>query len=239
MTSEATSATRSAVDLRLMGARLRAGRRRSGLTVAAAAKASGLSTGFISLMENGKTDATVGRLTQLLQAYEMSISDVVGRDQELAAEPARPEVQPAIAEYVSPQEKLIYRFFDPDGSDLMPVHVLIGPGGGWLDVSVHQGEETIYLLHGRVELHAGDDVVELGAGDRYRVPALAPHSYRAIGEEPVELFAIVRDPLVLDRMGDARRGRPVEEGPHPFRNHPQRAGGPPRTPERTSNTERA
>lgn len=185
------------VNLQQLGIRLRAARRRTGMSVAAAAAAAGLSTGFISLLENGKTDATVGRLTRLLIVYGLSIADAFGLAAPESSESG--SVLPMASEYLSPKERLKYRFYDSDHSDVIPVHVFIEPGGGWLDVSAHKGEETIFVLHGTVELQAGDETVQLVPGDRYTIPMFVPHSYRALSDERSELFVLLRDPEVLAR----------------------------------------
>lgn len=206
------SGTGTAANLRIVGERLRAGRLRSGLTVAGAARASGLSTGFISLLENGKTDATVGRLNRLVEAFGMSIADAVGPTHAEPSHQPNGQVLQGLASYVSSEERLVYSFFDPADSGLLPVHVLIEPSGGWLNISVHQGEETIFGLRGRVEVQDGDAVVEVGPGDRYRIPPLAPHTLRAVGEEAVELFVLVRDPYTLNNLDEAEhlhRQRPT------------------------------
>lgn len=185
------------IDLKQLGARFRAARKRSGMKLAEVAQATGLSTGFISLLENGKTNPTVGRMTLVLRVYGMSLTDAFGGNGGEHPAGSTSEVLPLLSEYVSARERLTYRFFNPDGEETVPVHVLIEPGGGWFDESQHDGAETIFVLHGTVELHAGDVLVTLRAGERYRVPALVPHRYRALGAETVELFVLLQDPKIL------------------------------------------
>ncbi|MDA3626157.1 cupin domain-containing protein [Saccharopolyspora sp. WRP15-2] len=203
MSSKFDDAERGSTPLETIGKRLRDHRKRSGMTLARAAEASGLSPAFISLLENGKSDASVGRLTQLATAYGMRASDLLREGEESAADDRR--VMPQLGRYDSPQEGVTYCLFhDEDG--ILPVHVEIKPRGGWFEHSIHPGAETIYCLSGNVEVAAGDEIFQVGPGDRLRIPSLVRHRLRNIGQECAELFAMVADPTFEVRNGRLRNG---------------------------------
>lgn len=188
MTADVSDAEQVQIQQRLerLGSRLRRGRIAAGLSVAAAAAAAGLSAGFISLIENGKTDASVGRLTKLLTTYRMHWSDVF--DVNL---PVQSSAHHALL-YSSESEGVTYRMF-PAPTRMLPVHVEIASGGGWRDASQHPGDETIYVLRGSVELLCGEETFRLSAGQAHRVRSQQIHRLRNAGPDPVELFVMVTE----------------------------------------------
>jgi transcriptional regulator with XRE-family HTH domain len=60
-----------------LGERLRALRQLRGLSLADVAQATGLSPSFLSLVENAKSDISVGRLARIADALQATISDLV------------------------------------------------------------------------------------------------------------------------------------------------------------------
>lgn len=170
-----------------IGTRLRNERKRLGLTVSSAAAQSGLSTGFISLIENGKTDVTVGRLSRLLDAYGMQLRDfIVGSDL-----PGDLRTEQTETTYHSEQEGVDYQFFEPNGS-VVPVFVTIARGGGWTDPSIHSFDESDHVLHGEIECVIGSRTITVSAGNSCHIPSGTPHRFRNVGESEAEFFSILQ-----------------------------------------------
>lgn len=169
-----------------IGTRLRKERKRLGLTVSSAAAQSGLSTGFISLMENGKTDVTVGRLSRLLDAYGMQLRDfIVGADLPRDLRPEQAETR-----YHSEQEGVDYQFFEPHGS-VVPVFVTIARGGGWTDPSIHSFDEYDHVIRGEIECVVGSRTITVSAGNSCHIPSGTPHRFRNIGESEADFFSVL------------------------------------------------
>src|SRR4029079_5761908 len=68
-----------------LGSALRAARPAKALSLSAVAAATGISPSFLSLVENGKSDITIGRLVRLVTFYGIHLGDLV--PVEPAAEP--------------------------------------------------------------------------------------------------------------------------------------------------------
>ena len=62
--------------------------------------------------------------------------------------------------------------------------------------------ETVgYVISGRVEIHAGDDVISCGAGDSYLVPEGSEHRYKVI--EDLTAVEATSPPARVDNRDDA------------------------------------
>lgn len=64
------------------------------------------------------------------------------------------------------------------------------PGGG-MPRHTNRVEHEQFVLNGRATITVEDDTVEVSEGDVVYIPAGAPHSYRAGGEEPFEFLCVV------------------------------------------------
>ena len=70
-------------------------------------------------------------------------------------------------------------------------HVVIRPGCelGW---HVHHGDgETYYILRGRGEYSDNGTLIEVGPGDVMYVGDGEGHSMKAVGDEPLEMIALI------------------------------------------------
>jgi transcriptional regulator with XRE-family HTH domain len=83
--SEDEGASGGVVPMEVLGARLRRARVDRGWTLADLAEQSGLSTSFLSLVENGSSDISMGRLARLLDPLALSLADLTD------VAPTRPE----------------------------------------------------------------------------------------------------------------------------------------------------
>src|SRR5882672_9484931 len=70
-----------------LSAKLRAARKQRNLSIAAVADGTQISASFLSLVENGKSDITIGRLTRLIEFLGISITDLITGE-----EPADPHI---------------------------------------------------------------------------------------------------------------------------------------------------
>lgn len=127
--------------------RLRHGRKLSLNDVAAA---TGISPSFLSLVENGRSDITIGRLTRLVEFFEISISDILPTPQ--AAEPdiVRASERRLIH---SPAEGIdIYMLGIETTQLMMPMLLIFQPGARLAEYGSHPGEEFVHVMEGTLEL---------------------------------------------------------------------------------------
>jgi len=56
----------------------------------------------------------------------------------------------------------------------------------------HPGDEFVYVLHGTLELHIGDEIHELHSGDSVYFDASVPHAYRRGGARPCSAIVVTK-----------------------------------------------
>lgn len=160
-----------------LGPSLRALRKARGLSLNEVADATGISASFLSLVENEKSDITIGRLTRLVDFFGVSIADLL------------PAPSPADAVIIrndelrllhSPAEGIdVYLLAGDTRRAMMPMFLEFEPGASLAEAGRHPGEEWVYVLEGELELEINDNPPRtLRAGDSAYYDAELPHLFR-------------------------------------------------------------
>jgi transcriptional regulator with XRE-family HTH domain len=114
------------------------------------AAATGISRSFLSLVENGRSDITMGRLLKLVTFYGAHIADVLPLQ-----EPHDPVVvrRGEQREVESPSEGMRIAVLAPEREHKMtPSLALVAPEGASAEYSRHPGDEFIYVLEGSLTI---------------------------------------------------------------------------------------
>ena len=174
--TELAAATEAAAPENL-GRALRAARLARGLSLGQVAAATDISRSFLSLVENGKSDITIGRLTRLIDHYGISIADLVPTPPPADAEVVRPDERRQLH---STTEGIDFFLLAPDSRrSMMPMLVEFEPGAGLAEHGRHNGDEFIIVLAGQLELELeGSTLRHLRAGDAAYYSAERPHRFR-------------------------------------------------------------
>jgi transcriptional regulator with XRE-family HTH domain len=171
-----------------LGIRLRETRLERKLSLSDVAERTGISASFLSLVENGKSDITIGRLTRLVECYDISITDLVPPPQ-----PANPlVVREAEAPLLhSPAEGVDVYLLVPDmNRTMMPMLVEIEPGASLAEYGRHPGEEFVHVIEGELTLDLeGLEPRFLAPGDSAYYDAQHPHSFR--NDDPERTVRII------------------------------------------------
>ncbi|MDF4251910.1 helix-turn-helix domain-containing protein [Streptomyces sp. WMMB303] len=169
--------------LNAVGPRLRALRRRRGLTLAELAAATGVSESTLSRLESGRRRATLELLLPLTRAYDVPLDDLVG-----APRTGDPRIH----------LKPIHRF----GMALVPLSRR--PGGTHAFKMIiparaepleptpqtHEGFEWIYVLDGRLRLLLGERDLTLSPGEAAEFDTSRPHWLGSADGGTVELLIL-------------------------------------------------
>ena len=173
----------SATDdvLAAVGPRLRALRRKSGITLAALAGTTGISVSTLSRLESGRRKATLELLLPLAAAYRVPLGELVG-----APATGDPRV------YARPIER--------SGQTIVPLsrpgapqafkHVIAAGDRRDPDLKTHEGYEWLYVLGGRLRLVLGEHDVVLTAGEAAEFDTRVPHWFGTVDGAPVEFLSI-------------------------------------------------
>jgi transcriptional regulator with XRE-family HTH domain len=158
-----------------VGTALRQVRNARNLSLADVAEATGISASFLSLVENSKSDITIGRLVRLIDFYGISITDLLP----FAARSDYPEViRPGERRSLaSPAEGIdIYLLTADTDRQMMPLEVHFQPGASLAEPGRHAGEEWLLVLEGELRLVLeGAEARVLTQGDTAYYPAERPH----------------------------------------------------------------
>ncbi len=137
-----------ATDLKL-GAALRAIRTSRRLSLAEVAEATRISPSFLSLVELGKSDITIGRLTRLAE-FKMSFTDLLGGEEVSDAEVVRTHERRLIH---SPAEGIdVYLLAADTRRTMMPMLLVFEPSAELAEYGRHEGEEFVHVIDGSMVL---------------------------------------------------------------------------------------
>lgn len=172
-------------ELSTVAPRLRDLRRRSGLTLEAAARRVGLSPAHLSRLETGQRQPSLPMLLALARTYGTTVSDLLGE--------TAPERDPIVrAGRAEPSEAGGWTYWTVGGAgramQALRVHVPQRAQGDL--VRVHPGEEWLYVLTGRLRLTLGEAVHVLDPGDAAHFDSLVPHRLAAASRDGAELLFV-------------------------------------------------
>jgi len=184
-------------SLRQIGIAIRGRRAARRMTLGELAERSGLSLSFLSRVERGRAQTSVGNLIRIAEALGVSMHDLIGPPADRADDPgftvfreasARPSAIPATG----------YRWTPVSGG---------GPGRGLevalLDLTAatapdvryaHPGEEICYVLEGTVRFVVGECSTLLAAGDAIHIRSDIPHTAHAAADAPARILMVTHHP---------------------------------------------
>ncbi|MEU0335484.1 XRE family transcriptional regulator [Streptomyces sp. NPDC006193] len=183
--SDAAPAAGPGDDLPGVAPRLRALRRRAGLTLEAAARAAGLSPAHLSRLETGQRQPSLPMLLALARVYGTTVSDLLG---ETAAD--RDAIVRAADMEPTRAGGWTYVRAGAPGRGMQALRVRVPYGSQGDIVRVHPGEEWLYVLTGRLRLRLGDSAHLLAPGDSAHFDSLTPHRLAAEDHDGVELLFV-------------------------------------------------
>jgi transcriptional regulator with XRE-family HTH domain len=212
------------VDKRAFGRRLKALRSARGVSLAQVEAGTAISSSFLSLVEQGRSDISIGRLMRLVGYYEVDLGEL------LADIPADRHVEMQVvrrgerAVFRSPDEGIDMFVFGAGPSwGISPVLCVHEPGGAATVDGAPGIESFMYVIEGefRFDLGAPEPVV-LAAGDgavfrspgRFTVTNLAPAQGQLIAVGvPVEAFAAAGGARAEPAPKRAKRRAAAAAGP--------------------------
>jgi quercetin dioxygenase-like cupin family protein len=181
-----------AMSLREVGRKLRELRAARKLPLSEVAEATELSPSFLSLVETGKSDISIGRLVRLLQFYGIGLADLMPSESD-HPQVVRGDKRRHIRSHA---EGIDQYLLAPDTNrTFMPLLASYEPGGKTAEFTSHPGEEWIHVLEGTMALDIeGSERVILEAGDSAYFRSDRPHSLSNVGDGTARLVAAVSPP---------------------------------------------
>jgi transcriptional regulator with XRE-family HTH domain len=169
-----------------VGTRLRQARCRQRLTLREVAAKAGITTSALSQLERDQLNPTLGTLKALATALDITIGSLFAPSRI----PDRVVVRPSERKRLSPRQGITYDLLTPDLAGQIEFILSV------YDVGASTGEEFFaypaeqcgLVLDGVAEVHLGDRVHRLDAGDSIRFDCAVPH--RIVNAGPTELRCI-------------------------------------------------
>ncbi|MFB7171017.1 helix-turn-helix domain-containing protein [Streptomyces sp. NPDC056254] len=176
----------TADEMPAVAPQLRELRRRTGLTLEAAAARAGLSPAHLSRLETGRRQPSLPLLLGLARMYGTTVSELLGETSAVADPIVR-------AGGPGAREADGWTYWQAGGAgrgmQALRVHVPYGRGPEDL-VRVHPGEEWLYVLDGRLRLHLGEAEHLLKPGDSAHFDSLTPHRIGAASSGGADLLFV-------------------------------------------------
>lgn len=171
--------------LAAVGPRLRALRRRRGVTLTALSETTGIAVSTLSRLESGHRRPGLELLLPLAKAYRVPVDELIGAPADLD-----PRVRP--------------RPFTRNGMTVVPLtrkpggqqafkHILPAglTEGREPDLRSHEGYHWLYVLRGRLRVVLGDRDLVLGEGEVAEFDTHLPHWFGNADERGVEFLSIL------------------------------------------------
>lgn len=185
-----------------IGERLRERRREKGLSARQLAEAIGVSPSMISMIENGRTNPSVGTLIAIVSALGTSLDSLFWSTPDAPPGDGPVTVVPEIGLVRFDQRPTISLASGVQWERLTPtqeegvsfMHVRYEVGGESCPVDAlhrHAGRDYVVLTEGRLGVQVGFEQYELAAGDSIAFDAPVPHRLWTIGDEPAIAIVVV------------------------------------------------
>ncbi|WP_305968964.1 MULTISPECIES: helix-turn-helix domain-containing protein [unclassified Mameliella] len=185
-----------------IGNMIRARRQKLDLTLQEVSEAAGISTGYLSLIERDKATPTLTTLSRIAAALGVGIDAFVGKPQPadcITRAGERPQF--LLGSTLVRYERLGAVF---PGSELSCFVMTIDPGYR-SESTGHGGEETFYVLSGRLEFTLDGLRMELSAGDSAHYDSTRDHAWANPYEETAQVLWTGTIDLFGDRGGSEQR----------------------------------
>lgn len=172
-----------------VGPQLRRRRLARGLSVTAVAEQAGVSKGFLSLAERGKTRVSVPVLLRICDVLGVTIGS-------LFSYPDNPIVHGGIPMYMGGENLQEYLLTPQDEKWVQVMRTVMLPGGG-SGGAYSLETETIFVivLEGALTLEVGDEVRTLSVGDSTTFSGRTPHNWFNPRESASQVMWVISPPL--------------------------------------------
>jgi transcriptional regulator with XRE-family HTH domain len=153
------------------------------------AEATGISKSFLSLVEAGKSDISIGRLLRLADFFGVGLLDIVPGHADTDAQVVRRENR-EVLDSVSEHVRTYLLATDASGT-VTSLLAVFEPGGRADEFRQHPGIEFVLVLEGRGAVHFDDgSETVLEEGDSVVFDPERSHSYSNAGAAKLTLLSI-------------------------------------------------
>ncbi len=194
--------------LRTIGAAIRSRRQELNMSLRELSKQSGLSIGFLSLVERGRSSPALTSLSNVAKALGVELSSFFPAEEEEQNEAEETKQRVSPLPYVNRANdaaklsiilsQRIYKMLSPriPGLVLEPIFVTVQPGDTMDEPYGHEGEEFAYVLSGELVFIVDGVEYRLGPGDSVHFRSTVSHAMRNDTDEPVQAIWVLTPRLM-------------------------------------------
>lgn len=172
-----------------VGKRIKKVREDKNITLDRMANETGYAIDYLKKIESGKVIPPVGTLLTISRALDLD-SGYFLKEQES-------NLSKRIKAYTKRTENYAYRTLTPgaENKHLKAFRVTVDPMGEHKGVGyLHEGEEFVYVLSGKIEVTVGEHINKLKTGDSLHFNSGIRHKMRNTGKKETELLVVVYGP---------------------------------------------
>lgn len=182
-----------------IGAKLKHARVMLGLSLAEVGRRTELTEGYLSKLENNRSQASMATLHRVAAVLGMNMSELFADpiDENDAVSVIRKENRPTLVtgHKQSGNQVVLERLVPGSPGQLLQINIhVIAPGGGSPEPISHDGQEFGFVLVGEVELVVDQHAVRLAEGDGFFFNSSCPHSYRNVGDTEARILWVNTPP---------------------------------------------
>lgn len=187
-------------DLILVGERIKRVREKAGVTLQGLAERSGYSSALLNQIENHLVSPPLGALSKLAHALGVKIGALWG---DRAKDPytiVRKDDRRQVSRFAS-KEGVAYGYtyeslgFGKKDRHMEPFLIRLEPPTVKdMKPSVHDGEDFLFVLSGKMEVYLDGHTDVLEPGDSILYDPSIPHRVACHGGEPAEVLAVIWSP---------------------------------------------
>jgi transcriptional regulator with XRE-family HTH domain len=178
-----------------VGSAIRALRRERGLSLRELSRKTGLSTGFLSMVERGQSSLALTSLNNVAKALDVELVELFPPGRKVRKAHPLPHVTKAEEDgQVSiASNQRVFKVLSPRAPDLIlePLLVTVQPGSDLEEPYAHDGEEFAYVLDGEIMFIVEDVEYRLGPGDSIHVLSTVPHAIHNDTGKPVRILWVL------------------------------------------------
>ncbi|MFH1490218.1 MAG: cupin domain-containing protein [Pseudomonadota bacterium] len=179
-----------------IGMRLKEARENLGLSIFDIYLRTDIDVDLLSQIEKGKFIPPLGTLIKLAKALKLKMGYFISGEEEKAYTIVRRDDRKVTSRYDSRKLKhhgYEYESLAPYKTDrhMEPFLVTLKPSETEEERSTHDGQEFIFVLHGKMEVRLGEEIHLLEPGDSIYYDSTVPHLVKCHGKETTKILAVL------------------------------------------------
>jgi quercetin dioxygenase-like cupin family protein/DNA-binding XRE family transcriptional regulator len=151
---------------------------------------------LLSQIEKGKVTPPLGTVIKLAKALDLKMGYFISGEEGKAYTIVRRDDREVTSRYDSKKEKYYgyaYESLAPHKTDryMEPFLVTLEPSETEGERSTHDGQEFIFVLHGKMEVRLGEEIHILEPGDSIYYDSTVPHLVKCHSKETTKILAVL------------------------------------------------